>query len=297
MAALEGPGLMAVTAVVVNFNTGETLARCIRALFAGSLKPDVLVIDNASSDRSARDLAQQFGNHAGLQLLFNPTNVGFAKAVNHAVGRISADWVLVLNPDCIVGSATVEKLIDALQADPKAALAAPAVTDPRGRIEKASLRRFPKPGNALLTLLGLWRLARWIPALEGVPVRAERAGTDPVVAEAVSGACMMVRRSAFVEVGMLDQAYGLHCEDLDLMYRLQQAGWHSLYVPGASAMHEQGLSSRSRPAWVHRQKHQGMQRFYDKFQAERHSAPLRWLVRGGIWAHYAVTLPLALLRR
>ena len=107
---------------------------------------------------------------------------------------------------------------------------------------------------------------------------------------------MLLKYSAFDEVKGLDSNYGLHCEDLDLMYRLRQRGYHCLLVPAARVYHRQGVSSRSRPLWVHWQKHLGMQRFFRKFQARSHAFPVRWLVLAGIWLRFAATLPLALLR-
>jgi GT2 family glycosyltransferase len=80
------------------------------------------------------------------------------------------------------------------------------------------------------------------------------------------------------------------------MYRLRQGGLHCLYVPQARAVHHQGLSSRSRPLWVHWQKHRGMQRFFQKFQARLYAWPLCWVVIAGIWARFALTLPPILLR-
>jgi len=188
-------------------------------------------------------------------------------------------------------------LKEALDENPGAALAAPAVRDSRGRLEKAAVRQFPDPWNSLVTLLGLWRLGRWIPWLKGVPLRPDPSSAGPVVAEAVSGACMLIRREPVLEMGMLDEEYGLHCEDLDLMYRLHEAGWDCLYLAAADAVHEQGVSSRSRPMWVHLQKHRGMARFFGKFQADRYMFPLRWLVHAGIWMHYVFTLPLAWMRK
>ena len=94
----------------------------------------------------------------------------------------------------------------------------------------------------------------------------------------------------------MDDAYGLHCEDIDLMYRLHQEGQYSLFVPSAVVYHRQGVSSRSRPLWVHWQKHRGMQRFFNKFQARQYSFPVRCLVIAGIWTRFAVTLPVQLIR-
>lgn len=288
---------MSVTAIVVNYNAGQALQRCVQALLGGSLRPDVLVLDNASTDGSASRLNQVYGNHSGVQILYNPRNLGFAPAVNRMVERATAEWILIINPDCVIGQDSLRLLKHALEQAPDAALAGPAVRDTHGRLEKAALRRFPDPWNSLVTLLGLWRLGRWIPWFRGVPIRPGTGVLQPLPADAVSGACMLVRRQAMVDVGLLDEAYGLHCEDLDLMYRLREAGWHCLYVPAAEAMHEQGVSSRSRPLWVHRQKHLGMARFFRKFVEPRYAMPVRWLVHAGIWLHYVLTLPLAWLRR
>ncbi len=108
---------------------------------------------------------------------------------------------------------------------------------------------------------------------------------------------MLVRKDVFFELGGMDEAYGLHCEDLDLMYRLQQGGFDRLFVPQARVYHLQGLSSQSRPLWVHWQKHRGMQRFFSRYQAGNYIAPVRWFVIAGIWARFLLTLPLVLIRK
>jgi len=107
---------------------------------------------------------------------------------------------------------------------------------------------------------------------------------------------MLIRRSVFEAVGYLDEGYQMHCEDLDLMFRLAERGWHCLYVPRASCVHLQGASSRSRPNWVHFQKHRGMARFFKKFQAETTSFPVRLLVYTGIWLRFVILWPVALIR-
>ncbi len=190
---------------------------------------------------------------------------------------------------------SLQALCAALDQDAAAALAGPLVVDREGYPMRGTLRRFPDPWSGFLTFSGLWRLGRWIPWFAGV----EKAGPLPsetTQAEAVSGACMLLRKSEFLAAGCMDGDYGLHCEDLDLMYRLNQRGWHSLFVPSARVFHDQGVSSASRPLWVHWQKHRGMQRFFMKFQAGQSSPPLRWLVIAGIWLRFAVTLPLAWFR-
>ena len=288
---------MTVTTIIVNYNAGETLQQCVKALLKSKIPTRVTVVDNASSDRSAEELASFYGHQQGVEFLFSPVNLGFAPAVNRAARRCDADWVLILNPDCILEPDTLGSLKNALENDTGAALAGPAVRDENGQIQRATLRRFPDSWKSLMTTSGLWRLGKLLPVFHGVEVDVSQLKEGSQVCEAVSGACMLVRRSALETVGFLDEKYAMHCEDLDLMYRFRQHGWHCLYVPHASCVHKQGLSSRSRPTWVHFQKHRGLTRFFGKFQAKSTFFPLRMLVYVGIWLRFIVLWPLVLIRR
>lgn len=284
--------------VIINYNAGDALARCVSAVFTQSVATRVTVVDNASTDHSVDNLRRSAAYSENLEIRVNETNLGFARAVNAAVNRLGGEarYLLILNPDCEVLPGSVAELVNALDRDPGAALAGPVVVDRRGRPMKASLRQFPTPLNSFMTFSGLWRLGRWFPSFRGVD-QTGRMPSETAKADAVSGACMMLRRQLFLEMGGLDESYGMHCEDLDLMYRIARRGMHCLLVPSARVFHDQGLSSRSRRGWVHWQKHRGMQRFYTKFQAAGHKPPLRWLVKAGIWARFIVTWPLAWIRR
>jgi len=286
----------AIQVIIVNFNAGETLTRCVQSVLSTREKLNITVFDNASADGSAAQVQSLFGRLENVEILCNDENIGFARAVNAAAGMGNEELLLILNPDCELLPGALGYLKQALENDPDAALAGPTVVDRTGVIQKGTLRRFPDPWNSLVTLTGLWRLGRWFPAFKGVNRHQSDLPENNSMAEAVSGACMLVRRQAFESAGNMDEAYGLHCEDLDLMYRLQQQGNHCIFVPAARVFHQQGVSSRSRPFWVHRQKHLGMQRFFLKFQAERYPFPVRWLVIAGIWLRYLLTLPLVLIR-
>jgi GT2 family glycosyltransferase len=303
--------------IIVNFNAGEALLRCIQSVLSQDMPVRLTVVDNASSDGSDTLMARRFGQLENVRLINSESNPGFATAVNSAVRELEkpvladtgaeaeaedraqstgeSQYLLILNPDCEMQPGSLRGLSRALDDDPRAALAGPMVVDGAGQVMRGTLRRFPDPWRSFLTFTGLWRLGRWIPAWSGVEMSSELPA-ETTVAEAVSGACMLVRKEAFLGAGGMDGAYGLHCEDLDLMYRLRQKNHHSLFVPGARVFHQQGVSSRSRPLWAHRQKHLGMQRFFLKFQAQRRAFPLRWLVIAGIWLRYAITLPLVWFR-
>jgi GT2 family glycosyltransferase len=288
---------MTVATIIVNYNAGETLRQCVNAVLKSTEQTNITVVDNASSDRSAHDLQSFYGNHQSIEFLFNSSNLGFGPAVNAVARRSEADWILILNPDCILETKTLAYLKTALLDDTQAALAGPAVRDESGQIQRATLRRFPDPWKSLMTASGLWRLGQWLPMFHGVEVEVSEETGQTEVCDAVSGACMLVRRSALESVGFLDEKFTMHCEDLDLMFRFKLKGWHCVYVPGASCVHLQGLSSRSRSTWVHFHKHRGMARFFRKHQAKTTSSLLSMLVYTGIWLRFIVLWPLILIRR
>lgn len=286
----------AIQVIIVNFNAGETLTRCVQSVLATRKKVNITLIDNASADGSIKQVQSLFGQLENLAIHCNDENIGFSRAVNVAAGMGSEEFLLILNPDCELLAGALGHLKQALDHDPLAAMSGPTVVDRTGSVQKGTLRRFPDPWNSLVTLTGFWRLGRWFPAFRGVNRHQNGLPDSNTTTEAVSGACMLVRRKAFADAGGMDEGYGLHGEDLDLMYRLQLRGNHCVFVPAARVFHQQGVSSRSRPFWVHRQKHLGMQRFFRKFQAERYPFPLRWLVFAGIWLRYFLTLPLVWIR-
>jgi GT2 family glycosyltransferase len=287
-----------VRVIVVNFNAGDALVDCLKSVLSGTRPLRIVVVDNRSTDGSSDRARERLRGSGDVEFIDSPDNVGFARAVNVAAAASREDYLLVLNPDCVLAAGSLDRLCAAMDEAPRAGLAGPCVLSGSGRLagqpEKSAYRRFPRPWTALMSLSGLSSLGGRFSALRGIDAPHPH---DTVRAEAVSGACMLLRRECFEAVGGFDEGYAMHCEDLDLMYRLAQHGFECLYVPGAVVTHMGGLSSRSRPWWVHRQKHLGMQRFYRKFQAPDHSLPVRLLVQGGIWVHYVLTVPAVLVGR
>jgi len=186
---------VSIATIIVNFNAGETLQQCVNALLRSTEHTSVTVVDNASSDRSAQNLRNLYGDRQGVQFLFNPSNIGFAPAVNAVARRTKADWVLILNPDCILEPSALARLRTALEADSDAALAGPAVRDEAGIIQRATVRRFPSPWKSLMTASGSWRLGKWFPYFHGVEVKPTMPENGKEVVDAGSGACMMARRT------------------------------------------------------------------------------------------------------
>ena len=117
--------------VIINYNAGEALARCVAAVFAQPVATRVTVVDNASTDDSLESLRRAAGDTQDLQIQANQANLGFAKAVNAAVAGLAgaAPYLLILNPDCELLPGSLVELVNALDRDPGAALAGPAVVD------------------------------------------------------------------------------------------------------------------------------------------------------------------------
>ncbi|MEM9532915.1 MAG: glycosyltransferase family 2 protein [Pseudomonadota bacterium] len=262
------------TAVVVNYNAGEWLARSLGALALSEPPPQAVLVDNASSDTSLA-LAEQAPLARPFRLLRNDQNLGYAKACNRGAAESVGDLVFV-NPDCVVQPQTLGKLQAVLEAQPKAGVVGALVTNADGSIQRASLRRMPTVARTLGSLLGLGSLNLPPPH-----------GDAPQEVEAVSGALLLVRRRCFEELGGFDENYFLHCEDLDLMDRARRAGWQVWLAPAASAVHVQGVSHRSAPLESQIHKHRSLVRFF----GQRLGAPGRWIWSGLIWLHFLALAP------
>ncbi len=277
--------------VIVNYNAGNWLPRCVEAVAESAGPVEIIVVDNASTDDSVERLCAALPMAARVEVVRNTANTGYARACNQGAAQTEAFTLVFLNPDCIVESDTLAILRRALDEDSRAGLAGALILDPGGSEQRAVRRRLPTPGRALSTLSGLERLG-----VGGINAASDPLPAHPVEVEAVSGALLCLRRQAFDAVGGFDEDYFLHCEDLDLFVRLRAGGWKLLLVPAARAMHGLGVSSASAPlrAWWY--KHLGMHRFYRRHLATQQSWPVPWLVLAGIWLRWALLMPWVAVR-
>jgi N-acetylglucosaminyl-diphospho-decaprenol L-rhamnosyltransferase len=232
-----------VTVAVVSWNTRALLARCLHSLQAdvGSGLAEVWVVDNASSDGSAELVGDRFG---WARLIASGENLGFGAAVNAVAARTSSRWLVPANADVALTPGALANLVAEGERHPEAAVIAPRLVLPDGSTQH-SVYPFPTISFTLAHVLGLTdrstRLARhW--CIDG--------GFDPAVGRAVSwavGAFQLVRRCAFDQVGGFSAEQWMYAEDLDLGWRLRQAGWRTRYTPSAVVLHEESAATRS--AW------------------------------------------------
>lgn len=287
-----------IAAVIVNYNAGALLARGARELLAAGVD-SLTVVDNASRDGSLDPLRALMAAEPRLKLIANPDNRGFAAANNQGAAGAAADYLLFFNPDCGMTPAGLARLAAVLDAHAEAGMVGPLVLNADGSEQRGCRRYLPDPQRALMRVLG-----KTGPDADGQVRGFDLTGTplprQPTAVEAISGACMLMRRELFERIGGWDAGYFLHCEDIDLCARVGQAGAGILFVPDVSVTHVQGVSSRGRPVFVLWHKHLSMWRYYRKFLQAREPLWLTAAVWLGIWARFLLLTPgalLSLLRR
>jgi N-acetylglucosaminyl-diphospho-decaprenol L-rhamnosyltransferase len=265
--------------VVVNFNAGDYLLRCVGSILAsaGELDLNVVVVDNASGDGSAARAARA---HPAVRLIENAGNLGFAAAANQGIAATDAPFVLLLNPDAEIRGGTLASLVKVARERPRAGAVGCLVRNPDGTLQP-SARRVPGPFEALMhAFLGpfvpnnpwtrSYTMADW-----------DRASEREV--EWISGSAMLLRREALDQVGGLDEGYFMYVEDVDLCTRLRESGWSVLFSPEVEVVHEIGVSARGRSRRMAHAHSDSIYRYFVKHLARGPTALLAPVVRMALW--------------
>jgi len=275
-----------VSVVIVNFNGGKLLTDCVRSVLTSTVTVEVYVSDNGSSDGSIEFLRQEI-NDDRLHCIMNAENLGFAKGSNRVVPMTTSQYLLFLNPDCLIESDTIEKMLKAVDGQTDVGMAGCLIKNPDGSEQCGCRRRVPTPARALTRVL---HLDRPFPFLrdKGMLLHLEPLPADSQEQEAISGAFMLVRREAMEDVGLMDEGYFLHCEDLDWCMRFRQKHWKILFVPDVDVTHAKGVCSEGRAVRVEWHKHKGMVRFYKKFFRHQYPLPLMWSVIVAVWLRFSL---------
>lgn len=272
--------------IIVNYNAGRFLSDCVRSVLASTVPVEVIVVDNRSSDNSVDFLRRDLPGEDRLKIIENKENLGFAKANNIALPFAQGDYVLFLNPDCLIQPDTLARMLTVMEKHPQAGMAGCLIRNPDGSEQAGCRRAVPTPWWTFVRLTGLCKFSKYHPKLNSFVQKDTPLPTEPTEIEAISGAFMLVRRSALEKVGPLDEGYFMHCEDLDWCMRFRQSGFPILFVPDVEILHVGGVSSASRPALVEYYKHRGMVRFYRKFFRHQYPVGVMWLVMAGIVLRY-----------
>lgn len=224
-------------AVVVNFNAGQTIERCIASLRSEPSISSVVVIDNASTDGSENLIPSDV-------LVRNQSNTGFSKAVNQGVAMLDhrCQRILLMNPDAWLTEGSLAELHKALDESPSAGAAGPRNVSEEGHLVVTG---WPFP-NTIVWLLMILRLPRLFP--KGIRRKIFLSfylpeSGSPLKVDWVWGSCLLLTRTFWEDVGGLDEDFFLFGEECDMFWRGAKKGWDCLYVPGAELVHIGGISA------------------------------------------------------
>ena len=229
--------MMDLSIIIVNWNTEEYLLHCLRSIFEMGQGRDweVIVVDNGSQDGSGREVEKAF---PFVHLVSNEKNLGFAKAVNQGLQKASGRYALLLNPDTQMKHEAIERLVSFMDAHSDVGVAGAQLLNADGS-KQNSIANFPSLATELLNK----SLLRWL-SPNRFPGK-EKSYAGPIEVDSVIGACMVVRREAMEQVGLLDEDYFLFLEETDWCYRMKRAGWKIYHVPQAEVYHFQGKSAET----------------------------------------------------
>ena len=274
---------MRLSVVFLNYNTRDLTRQALSSVLAAAegLEVEIFVVDNASVDGSADMVAAEFPQ---VKLICNAANVGFAAGNNVALRQVTGEYVLLINTDTIVRRDALRTMVEFLDAHPEAGACGCKILDPDGTLQLDSRRGFPTPLAAFCKMSGLSRFFPKHPLI----AHYHMTYLDPeqtAEVEVLSGSCMMVRKAAMDQVGLLDESYFMYGEDIDWCYRFHQAGWKSYYVSTTSIIHFRGESGRGTPLKILYRKSQAMSIFVNKHMARRYRFFPLWLLQVGIALH------------
>jgi len=263
--------------VTVTYSPGPHLERFLASLSMATERPvSVLLADNGSTDGTPQEAVERYPN---VRLFATGANLGYGTAINRAIAQLDDDdWVMVANPDVQWGPGSIDALLDAANRWPRAGALGPLIRDPDGSVYP-SARHLPSliRGGMHAVIGPFWKTNPWTAAY-----RQERLEPTERPVGWLSGSCLLLRRSAFSQVGGFDERYFMYMEDVDLGDRLGKAGWLNVYVPSAEVLHHRGHSTGDDPASHLAAHHKSTYIFLADRNPGWWRAPLRWTLRGSL---------------
>jgi GT2 family glycosyltransferase len=233
---------MQLSVVIVNYNVKYFLEQCLNSVRKAmeGMEGEVFVVDNNSVDSSCTMVKEKFPE---VKLIENKENPGFSKANNQAIKKATGQYVLLLNPDTVVEDDTFRRVVAFMDKTPDAGGLGVKMIDGKGKFLPESKRGLPTPAVAFYKIFGL---SRFFP-------RSKIFGKyhlgfldkDKIhQVDVLSGAFMLLRKSVLDKIGLLDEDFFMYGEDIDLSYRITQAGYKNYYFPETRIIHYKGESTK-----------------------------------------------------
>jgi N-acetylglucosaminyl-diphospho-decaprenol L-rhamnosyltransferase len=260
---------------IVNTNSRELLLECLETVPRDAA--EIVVLDNASEDGSAEAVRERFPD---VRVIAQEFRAGFGANHNTVIRATEGRYVYVLNEDTTSDDWAFARIVGYLDANPRVAALGPRLVYPNGRLQDSAWR-FPTP---LVSALGLLTVGK-------VGVK-QSGGERPHPVDWVMGAALVLRREALDEVGLFDEEFFLYSEEVDLQFRLRQAGWEVHYFPEAAVVHHESQFSAEIPERRINEMWRSRHRYWQKHHSGA-GARLAALATGGQYALRAAVAPLA----
>jgi GT2 family glycosyltransferase len=260
-----------VSALIVSYNTRALLLESIASI-VDQPGVETIVLDNASHDGSPQAVADRFPT---VRLIHSVANLGFAAGVNRAAACASGRGLLILNPDARLEPGALDLLVEHLDRFPRVGLVSPSLRYADGSAQPAAFR-FPGLVQIALDLFPIDRLMA--SPLNGRVAHAQR----PTQIDHPLGACMLIDRAAWQDVGPLDEGYYMYLEEIDWCRRARLRGWQIWHHPDAVAIHHGGQSTRQQPDLMFAQLWRSRLRYYQRFSDPAYNRLVHALVRFGL---------------
>lgn len=233
---------MKLSIIIVNYNVRHFLEQCLISVLkaTSNIDAEIFVVDNNSPDDSVKMVREKFPN---VELIHNTKNVGFSKANNQAIEISKGEYVLLLNPDTVVEEDTFENCIKFMDAHPDGGGLGVKMIDGSGNFLPESKRGLPTPSVSFYKIFGLSKIFPKSRTFAKYHLGYLKENETNEI-EVLSGAFMWMRRSVLDEVGFLDEDFFMYGEDIDLSYRITQAGYKNYYLPKVKIIHYKGESTK-----------------------------------------------------
>jgi GT2 family glycosyltransferase len=280
--------------IIVSYNTRQLLDECLCSLYQAKVPAggmEIIVVDNASEDGSAQWVAERYPQ---VKLIANESNQGFAMANNQGVAVARGHTLLFLNSDTRVSREALVQPLDYLQAHPEVGALTVKLVYPNGQRDPDNHRGFPTPWAAFCHFSGLSRLFPHNPRFNTY-YQSYKNFAQVHAIEVIAGSFMMMPADLFRQLGGWDESYFFYGEDIDLCYRLHQAGYQIIYYPHVEVLHYKGASSGLRKESAHltrppketrvrvaKESVRAMKIFYRKFYSRQYSPLATAVVLAGI---------------
>ncbi len=284
-----------VSICIVTWRTKEQIAACLESIFETiqGVGFEVLVVDNASGDGTVEMIKDAFPQ---VRLLVNAENLGFPRAANRGIEEAGGRYLLLLNPDTLVGPKAVEDLVRFMDGFADVGVTSPTIRNPIGTVQPECRRTFPTLATEFFELTGLYRLFPNHPVI-GQWRRTSWRPQAPCEIELASGAGMMIRREAMEAVGPLSEEAFMFLEDLDYCYRMRQKGWKIYFYPDAEIIHQGQQSTRHVLPRIRALSYDARYKFFRMYHGVGSATLLRLMVVFAMAARLLLYAPLSILFR